>query len=267
MNLFQLIRNHLQEPSLIGVDPDSEHLLEIQIDILSKKKMMREVFTEFYDKCIELDKKHFGNSNGKQVEVGAGVSFFKKRYPGIISTDIKKAVNLDMVVDVQKMPFEDLSVRAIYGINCFHHVPNPDLFFVELERVLDKGCGCILIEPYHGTVARYFYKRIFKSETFDANQKDWNNESMGYMNGANQALSYIVFKRDQKKFEGKYPNLEIVAQRPLNNYLRYLLSGGLNFKQVLPSFFAPAIKCIEFLLIPLNSILALHQVVVIRKRK
>jgi len=171
-----------------------------------------------------------------------------------------------MVVDAQNMPFENNSVRAIYGINCFHHFPNPNLFFKELERVLDRGCGCVLIDPYYGTVAKRFYKKIFDTETFDMNQKEWVNESLGFMNGANQALSYIVFKRDKAKFEAMYPRLEIVIQKPLNNYMRYVLSGGLNFRQILPSFFSPVIKLFEFMFIPFNSIFALHHIIVIRKK-
>ncbi len=266
MSLFKKIRTYLQEPRLIGVDPDSEEMLSIHSKVLYEKKMMRSVFSEFYDTCIDLDNKYFSSSKSKRVEIGAGVSFFKKKYPEIISTDIKKAENLDMVVDAQNMPFENESVRAIYGINCFHHFPNPDLFFNELDRVLVKGCGCILIDPYYGTIAKHFYKKIFDTETFDMAQKDWVNESLGFMNGANQALSYIVFKRDKKKFEEKFPSLEIVLQKPLNNYMRYILSGGLNFRQVLPSFFSPVIKFFEFIFIPFNSIFALHHIIVIRKK-
>lgn len=266
MSLFVKLRTYLQEPRLIGVDLDSDEMLSIHSKVLYEKPMMKEVFSEFYDTCISLDEKYFSNCKGKRVEIGAGVSFFKKKYPEIISTDIKKAENLDMVVDAQNMPFENNSIRAIYGINCFHHLPNPNLFFNELDRVLEKGCGCILIDPYYGTVAKRFYKKIFDSETFDMTQKEWVNESQGFMNGANQALSYIVFKRDKKKFEEMYPNLEIVIQKPLNNYMRYLLSGGLNFRQILPSFFSPVIKFFEFLFIPFNSIFALHHIIVIRKK-
>ncbi|MCX6297319.1 MAG: methyltransferase domain-containing protein, partial [Bacteroidetes bacterium] len=181
MSLFKKIRTFLQEPRLIGIDPDSEEMLSIHSKVLYEKKMMRDVFSEFYDTCVDLDNKYFSSSKDKRVEIGAGVSFFKKKYPEIISTDIKKAENLDMVVDAQNMPFENESVRAIYGINCFHHFPNPNLFFNELDRVLVKGCGCILIDPYYGTIAKRFYKKIFDTETFDMTQKEWVNTSLGFM--------------------------------------------------------------------------------------
>ncbi len=266
MSIFIKIRTYLQEPRLKGVDPDSDEMLAIHSKVLYEKSMMRDVFSEFYDTCINLDKKYFSQTKSKKIEIGAGVSFFKKKYPEIIATDVKKAANLDMVVDAQNMPFENNSISAIYGINCFHHFPNPDLFFKELERVLCKKGGCVLIDPYYGFVASRFYKKIFDSETFDMTQKDWSNESLGFMNGANQALSYIVFVRDKKIFEKKYPGLELVLQKPLNNYMRYLISGGLNFRALLPAFFSPVIKFFEFIFTPLNSVFALHHIIVIRKK-
>lgn len=86
------------------------------------------------------------------------------------------------------------------------------------------------------------------------------------MAGANQALSYIVFKRDLSLFLKKYPQLEVVEQKVLPNYLRYLLSGGLNFRQIIPSFCEPLIKLMELLISPFNSILGLHHSIVIRKK-
>ncbi len=266
MGIFEKVRKYFQEPRLKGINPDSDEMIAVHSRILSEKPMMRNVFTEFYNSCISLDKKYFGQSKGKRVEIGAGVSFFKKKFPEILSTDIKKAENLDMVVDAQQMPFENNSIRAIYGINCFHHFPDPDKFFRELERVLEHGAGCVLIDPYYGFTAKRFYKKIFDSETFDMTQKEWSNEALGFMNGANQALSYIVFKRDKEIFEKRYPNLEIVLQKPMNNYMRYLFSGGLNFRQVLPSFFSPIIMLFEGIFYPINSLFALHHIIVIRKK-
>jgi hypothetical protein len=51
------------------------------------------------------------------------------------------------------------------------------------------------------------------------------------------------------------------------NYLKYLLSGGLNFRQLLPNAFVPALSFIERLLLPFGRLLALHHVVVIKKVK
>ena len=89
---------------------------------------------------------------------------------------------------------------------------------------------------------------------------------MTVMKGANQALSYIVFVRDRARFETTYRGLEIVHQEPLKNYLRYLVSGGLNFRSLLPDASIPALRFLEACLVPMNRILALHHVVVLRKK-
>lgn len=265
MNILKQIRTFLAEPRLTGKNPDTEEFLELHRQILMEKPMMHDVFAEFYKTCMDTDARYFSGT-GKQIEIGAGVSFFKKLYPAILATDIKKADYLDMVVDALNMPFDDGSVRGIYGINCFHHFPNPDQFFKELQRVLCPGGGCVLIDPYHGALASVFYENVFDTEGFDKMQKEWSNESLGVMMGANQALTYVVFQRDLERFNSTYPGLEVVIQYPLKNYIRYLLSGGLNFRQLLPSFMSPLLKFIEFILSPLSRILGLHHVVVIRKR-
>jgi hypothetical protein len=85
------------------------------------------------------------------------------------------------------------------------------------------------------------------------------------MHGANQALSYLVFVRDRKVFEQKYPGLEIVHQELCSSHWKYLLSGGLNFRQLLPDWMAPVIGFFGVLLAPFNRLFSLHHIVVLRK--
>ena len=107
--------------------------------------------------------------------------------------------------------------------NCFHHIPSPEAFFEELTRVLEPGGGCVLIDPYHGLLASKFYKEFCTTECFDKKQKKWSDFKKTAMQGANQALTYIVFKRDRQIFDRMYPNLEVVYIKPLDNYMRYIL--------------------------------------------
>jgi len=265
MSLFVALRRLLAEPRLADVDINSDRVLEIHRQILMEKPMMRNVFREFYNLCIDRDTKLF-TAEGSRVELGAGVSFFKEIHPEIVSTDIKSTPWLDRVLDAHEMDLPDNSVRAFYAINCFHHLPDADRFFQEMLRTLRPGGGCVLIEPFHGPVASRFYERIFDSETFDKTQAEWKYEVRGVMDGANQALSYVVFKRDLNIFIEKYPQLEVVEQKVIPSYLRYLLSGGLNFRQLLPSFLEPVIKLFEFLLTPVHCLLGLHHYIVIRKQ-
>ena len=264
MSILKRIIKLLADPRLDGVDVDSDELVKVHRKIMLEKPLMNKVFREFYDQCINLDKEYF-KGVGDRIELGAGVSFFKEVYPEIISTDIKKAENLDRVLDALDMDLEGDSVRAFYGLNCFHHFPEPRKFFKELDRTLVEGGGCVLIEPYYGPIASKMYKDLFDTEIFDKGQKEWESNS-GFMLGANQALSYMVFTRDKKQFEKEFPNLEIVETKIMNNYLKYLISGGLNFRVLLPNFMNPVISLFEFLLRPFNKVLGLHYAVVIRKK-
>ena len=260
------IRSWLSEPRVRSVDVNSPGLIEVHREILASKPMMRSVFRDIYDACMGADRRYF-SGDGLRVEVGAGVSLIKEYYPDVIATDIKLSRNIDQVVDALAMPFEAGSVRAIYGLNCFHHLRDPDRFFTELERVLVPGGGCILIEPYYGLFARWVYTRLFDTEGYDLDQVSWEaSGEVGVMRGANQALSHVVFVRDRELLRTRHPGLELVGLRPLRCYQRYLLSGGLNFRQLLPSATIGLLKLSERVAAPVAPALALHHMIVLRKR-
>lgn len=261
---MRLLLDWLRDPLLDGMDVDGEGRLPLHRKMLEKKRMLREVFTEFHHSFRRLEQRHL-SGEGAKVELGAGVSPMRDSYPEVLATDIVAAPHLDKAVNAEAMDFPDCSVKAIYGQNCFHHFPHPDRFFHELDRVLVPGGGAILLEPYYGPFATFLYKRLFRTEGFDKTYPAWETPEAGPMNGANQALSYIVFIRDKELYEMKHPNLKIVHQELAGNYLKYLLSGGLNFRQLLPDSCTGLVGLLEKLVSPLNSWLALHHVVVIRK--
>lgn len=256
--------NYLVHPLVKNIDMSGDERLVVHKKILMEKVMLKTVFTEFHHLFKSLANKYL-TVKGIEVELGAGISPLRGTYPEILASDIVNAEHLDLILDAQNMNLEDQSVSVIYGQNCFHHFSNPDKFFNELERVLTKGGGCILLDPYYGPFANFIYKRIFKTEGFDRDFPSWNTPFEPPMFGANQALSYLVFVRDLDAFKKKHPSLEIVYRKEVNNYLRYLLSGGLNFRKLLPDILTNPLRFVEFLLLPLSKILALHHVIVIKK--
>ena len=261
---MQLIINLLREKEINTTDLDSHARLDLHEKMIAKRQMIAGVFREFYEKCDYANRKYL-SGNGKQLEIGSGVGQIKKYYPEVITSEVIESPLVDMVIDATKMNLENDSIRAIYGMNCFHHIPDPAKFFNECQRVLNKGGGVVLIDPYYGWLSNLFYKRAFATETFEKDQASWITETK-VMVDANQALSYIVFVRDRKKFEAQFPGLEIVEMGVLNNYVRYVSSGGLNFKQLLPNFMIPVLKTVEFLMIPVNKIFGLHHVIILRKK-
>ncbi|MDI1276634.1 methyltransferase domain-containing protein [Methylobacter sp.] len=259
-SLFDLLR----DPSIENIDVDGKDRLVAHSKMLARKRMLREVFTEFHHVFRRLDEK-FIFAQGLKIELGAGIAPIRDSYSDVLATDVVHGPHLDRVLDAEKMDLPDGSVRVIYGQNCFHHFPHPDKFFVELERVLAQGGGVILLEPYYGPFATFLFKRLFKTEGFDKRFPSWETPIAGPMNGANQALSYIVFVRDRVQFEHKHPTLKIVHQELCRNHMKYLLSGGLNFRQLLPDWMNPVVEFFQLALSPFNRWTSLHHIVIIRK--
>lgn len=254
----------LRYPAMKGVDVDGEDRLRVHHQILAQKPMLKAVFTDFHHLFDQLDKQ-FLSGDGMRVEIGAGVSPIRCSYPDVLATDIVPGSGLDRVLDAENMDFSDSSVRVLFGQNCFHHFPHPVQFFKELERVVVPGGGAILLEPYYGPCAGFLFPRLFRTEGYDKHYPSWETPAAAPMHGANQALSYIVFKRDYAKFKRQFPNLRIVHQQTCGNYLSYLMSGGLNFRQLLPNFCVPLLNGVEWAIKPLNRWLALHHVIVIQR--
>ena len=248
-----------------GVDVDGENRLSVHSKAFSRKPLLRDVFKEFHQIFRKLDEKYL-TGRGAVVELGAGVAPVRDSYPEVLASDIVHGRHLDLVFDAETLPLQNNSIRAFYGQNCFHHFPHPDDFFVEADRALCPGGGAILLEPYYGPLAEFLYKRLFASEGFDPDYPSWETPAQGPMNGANQALSYIVFVRDRKIFEEKFPSLQVVHQELCRNHLKYLVSGGLNFRQLLPYAMGPVIDFLQAASTPCVHLFCLHHVIVVRKK-
>jgi len=268
MKTIENLRDWFYEKSVRNVDVDDNELLDIHSVILRKKPLLRSAFETFYldmiSYCDQLLK-----SPGTEIELGSGAGFFKSVRPGLISSDIRKGPNFDMILDAQNMALQDNSVRCIYSINVFHHLPDPESFFTELCRVLQPGGGCILIEPHAGFSSALLHRYSHSDEKFFPKAKSWQTTDIaGPLSGANQAMAYIVFERDIERFNSLFgEQLEIVYKGYVLNGLRYLFSGGLNFRQLLPTVFEPFLRILEALGKPLARYWSLHQVIVIRKCK
>lgn len=260
------LRKWLYEPGINKLDVDSSDFAIAHRQILQKKVILQELFAEFYRKCRTMDIRYFGNCPGKRLEIGSGSSFMQQVYPDVITSDVMSLPFVRAVLRGEQMPLQDRSLRAIYAINVFHHIPDPRGFFKELLRVLHPGGGAILIEPYHGLVARWLFKNLHASEGFDPSIPSWECQNyIGPSSNANQALSYVVFRRDLAQFEREFPSLCLVLDEP-HTQLQYFVSGGVNFRQLLPDSFAPLVRLAEKMLTPLNRWLALQHTIVLRKR-
>jgi SAM-dependent methyltransferase len=265
MRLLHNIAYRLRYPVLRDTHVDSPEYFYAQEAVIARKESIRQVFRADYSHCFKLEKQ-FLSSGGIRLELGSGPGFVKELDPTIVTTDLKPGPKIDRLLDAQEMDISDTSVSSVFAFNVFHHLDDPAQFFRELERVLLPGGGAIMLDPYHGPVARIVFKHLFRTETFNMRQKDWKRPRTGAMSGANQALGYVVFKRDLEKFHREHPGLELAHKEVLNNFFSYLLCGGINFRQIIPTWAFPAVRLIENLVSPLKGFFGIHQVIVLRKR-
>ncbi len=260
--LAEIIFNFLREPTKRNLSEDQSIRLELDRKIMESKPEFLKVVRDIQDVMVRNGKLS-ESYNELNIELGAGVIPMKSNFPNIKSTDIVSAAHLDGILDATNLDLKDNSIQTLFLQNTFHHLPDPQKFFEESIRVLKKGGRIVIVDPFHNYLSSFMYPILFESETFNK-KGSWNDASNHAMLGANQALSFIVFKRDVDKFNADNPQLTLIHSEPLPSGLRYLLTGGLNFKKLMPDFFLRLVSVFEKAgIIP--SFLSIHWVIVLEK--
>lgn len=265
--MISRLRDWLTDPSVDSHDVDSPDFSIAHRQVVLRKIMLRGLFESFYKRCREMDLRYFGDCPGARLEIGSGAGILKEVFADVITSDIKHLPFIDIVLSAEKLPFSDNSLRAIYAINVFHHLPRPRAFFAEVLRVLHPGGGVVLIEPFYGPVAGWVFRHLHKSEGFEPDAPSWEStEDMGPFSNANQALSYVIFKRDRDCLDKEFPQLSVVADSP-HTHVWYVVSGGVNFKQLLPDSLMNLVKLTEQILSPFDRWIALQHTIVLHKKE
>ena len=158
--------------------------------------------------------------------------FLKDLLPETITSDVAPSSQLDVVIDGRHLPFAKASLRAIGMTNVLHHIPNVQLFFNEAGRCVRPGGVIAMIEPWVTGWSRLVYGCLHH-EVMDPHSSEWTFEAEGRMSDSNMALPWIIFERDRRRFEEEFPQWRIEITEPFMP-LRYLLSGGVSMRTVVP---------------------------------
>lgn len=248
--------------------PETKHIKDLDdpattllhAEIIRKKQFLKKLYIDFYKQL----KKTIPDSEKKLlVELGSGGGFIKEVIPNVVTSDVLELPNVDKVFSVLDMPFENESVDVFFMIDVLHHVTEPRAFFKEALQCLKVGGQIVMIEPANTLWSRFIYKN-FHHELFDT-QAQWELQEQGPVSHGNGALPWIIFSRDREVFEREFPTLRIVSMYN-HTPLRYLLSGGLTLRQLVPSFTYSAVKAVEYLLSPLNNLLGMFQTIELQKQ-
>ena len=162
-----------------------------------------------YDEWYTMFARELPLGEGLAVELGSGGGYAAQLLPGLITSDVFVSVGIQVMCNAQAMPFADGTLRAIVMTNVLHHIPKVSLFFAEATRCLRPEGKILMIEPW--------------------------------------ALPWIVFSRDQKRFQEEFPKLRIECVRPFLPF-RYLVSGGVGMRSLMPGFTHAAWASLEHLL-------------------
>jgi SAM-dependent methyltransferase len=220
--------------------------------LLQSKRLLREGYLHWYRELLPAHREteHLG---GDIVEVGCGPGFLEEFIPGLIKTDSVPNPFAHKIVDAMQMEYPDASLRAIVAIGVVHHLPHPDRFFAEAQRCLQTTGRLALVEPSNHYPILGFPKRLFAIlehyEYFDDEVPDWNNDGAGNMRGANIALPWVIFERDRREFERRFPSLRIKHMR-YHSLFHHFLAGGFSLRSMVPAAAVGSVFALEHAVTP-----------------
>jgi SAM-dependent methyltransferase len=253
-------RSWLAHPLTRGLDLDSPETTALRRRIIREKEFLRKIYEEWYREIAAS----LPESGGTILELGSGAGFLAEKIPDLTTSDIQLVPGIDFVADAQRLPVADGSLRAIVMTNLLHHLQDPLRFLSGAARAVRPGGVLSMIEPWVSSWSRLVYRRMHH-EPFEPAATAWHVPEGGPLSSANGALPWIMFKRDLPRLEQESPWWRLERIRPMMP-LRYLLSGGVSMRSLMPGWsFAPW-TLLERLLEPVMPSLAMFAHIVVRRR-
>jgi SAM-dependent methyltransferase len=227
---------------------------------IRQKRLLRRFYTVAYEGFRQLPRKDL---EAPWIEIGSGYGFGREIIPNLITTDISSDTNPDRILDARSMNFKTATVDSFLLLNSFHHISDVESFFKEAVKALRSNGWIWITDPYGSAMSRWIYRYIHH-EPFDLEAEHWTFLA-NHPDDSNQALSQIVFERDRKQFESRFPELEIVSLRKHTPIL-YWMSGGVSRMWQAPQIFEESIIRLDRALTYASAFNASFWDVVLRRR-
>lgn len=224
------LRRMLAHPVTASLDLDDPATTALRKQIIASKPFLKAIYDEWYTLLAAA----LPTGEGRSLEIGSGAGHCSRFIPQLITSEIFPCPGVRVVLNAQQLAFADGSLRAIVMTNVLHHMPQVHRFFLEASRCLRPGGKILMIEPWVTSWSRFVYAHLHH-EPFNPDAPDWSFVSEGPLSGANVAIPWILFVRDRAKFESRFPDLSIEQIRPFLPF-RYLVSGGVALRSVMPGF-------------------------------
>jgi len=254
-----ILRNWLAHPLTRGQNIDDPNTTELRRKIISEKFFLKQIYEEWYLAIVET----LPTGREPVLELGSGAGFLNSFIAGLITSEIFYCSQIDIVLDGQRLPFGNKTLRGIVMTNVLHHLPEVRHFFSEASRCVRAEGVVVMIEPWATSWSRLVYEQLHH-EPFFSNAATWEFPAKGPLSGANGALAWLIFQRDRRKFEQEFPEWQILSIRPFMPF-RYFVSGGVSLRSLMPGWTFNFWRTLEYLLSPWMKYLAMFVQIVLRR--
>ncbi len=249
----------LAHPLTRGLDLDDPRTTDLRRRIIRENRFLQQIFKEWYTHLAST----LPEAPGEVLELGSGAGFFGEFIPDLITSERLISRHVDVVLDGERLPLHHGALRALVMVDVFHHLPQPRAFLREAARCVRPGGVLAMHEPWVTPWSRFIYTRLHH-EPFEPEVGAWEFPSSGPLSGANSALPWMVFERDRTQFEREFPQWRILTIE-LNTPFRYLVSGGVSMRQLMPGWSFGAWRTLERLFQPAMGRLAMFARIVLRR--
>ena len=271
----------MSSPTVPTAGQSESDVLDVRAEIWRKRPLLREIYQRYFSEMVRhlATGRGAADSFGTILEIGGGSGNFKQYFlehgvgrGRLIASDIVPTVHCDLAADAMALPFPEETLDNILMMDVLHHIPYPLRFFAEAQRTLRPGGRIVMTEPYISPASRLVFK-LAHPEPVDPSARIFSEEPGGGdpcpLRGegafaSNQATPTLLFYRDLRKFQGRFPRLRLVL-RARRSMVLYPLSGGFSGPKVMPHCLAPIFWPLEKILSPLSPLLAFRLVVVLEK--
>lgn len=254
-----MLRRWLEHPLTRGLSLDDPATTALRRQIVASKPFLRHIYQDWYAQIAQ----RIPAGSGLVLELGAGAGFLEAFVPGVVKSEVFVCPGVAVVLDACHMPIRRGALRAIVMTDVLHHVPDVRRFFADAADAVRPGGAIIMVEPWVSSWSRLIYSHLHH-EPFDVRASRWELEPSGPLSGANGALPWIVLQRDRRRFEREFPQWAVEEVRPGMPF-RYLVSGGVSMRALMPSWTTPLWRIVERAFEPVMDQVAMFATLVLRR--
>ena len=254
-----MFKNLLAHPLTRGLDIDDPRCTELRRSLIRNKSFLRQVYQEWYEAIAAL----LPLNKDPVLELGSGGGFLVEFIPELITSEAFLCQHVRVVLNGLQLPFANESLRGIVMTDVLHHLPQPRKFLAEASRCVRSGGLVIMVEPWVTPWSQLVYSKLHH-EPFRPEAVEWSFPVEGPLSGANSAMPWIIFDRDRSRLEKEFPEWQIQIIKPFMPF-RYLLSGGVSLRSLMPGWSFALWRRVENLLQPWMNNLAMFALIVLSK--